>query len=500
MTNRSISRVLQVVSALVGCLVLGVAPVAADDRAAVAMSHWVAGSNGAVAGAPPSWAPDPTFGSGGVKEAFFSTRPNDAAWASGVAIQHDGKIVVAGTLFRTPAVGGDQADFAVARFLTDGSLDPGFGQGGRVTISFGTFDEAFGLALERVGGQTKIVVVGHIYTAPGHRFGIARLSADGTLDTDHDGDPAIHMGHAGTRMVAFGNAAAFARSVAIQPDGLIVVAGILNPASRDNGNFGLARLVPRTGELDRGFGTHGRVRVDLSENDAARSIAIQPAAHGAGFRLVVGGSSAGPKGSDSTVLRLLGDGRLDLSFGIQGFVVTRLRAHGPGITGSYESFDQIVVGSNGRIVGVGSARVLDQGGFATDVPALVRYTPNGELDHGFSGDGIVRMGGAPRESYYRIGTAVALRPDGSVVWAGTRHYAAEGEATRFLVGGVKADGSRDTHFGPWGFMSVSVGPAADDAHGIALDKQGRIVIAGISDSPDGTTVGTAFGLARLALP
>jgi uncharacterized delta-60 repeat protein len=98
---------------------------------------------------------DPSFGTNGQATADFGGPDN----AHGVALQADGKIVVAGTAFGVGSnlFGGD-SNFAVARFNTDGSLDTGFGTGGKVTTNFGfSLDAANGVTVQKDG---KIVVVG----------------------------------------------------------------------------------------------------------------------------------------------------------------------------------------------------------------------------------------------------------------------------------------------------------------------------------------------------
>ena len=82
---------------------------------------------------------DNTFGTDGSVEINFGT--GDGAQA--LALQPDGKIVVAGY-----AVIGTQTKFALARMNSDGSLDSTFGSGGKVLITFGVTDFAMALALQ----------------------------------------------------------------------------------------------------------------------------------------------------------------------------------------------------------------------------------------------------------------------------------------------------------------------------------------------------------------
>ena len=96
--------------------------------------------------------------------------------AYGVAVQPDGRIVVAGETSN-----GSNFDFAVARLNADGSLDTSFDGDGRVTTAVGTsHDRARGVALQPDG---RIVVGGMSTTGSANDFAIARYTPDGSLDT-----------------------------------------------------------------------------------------------------------------------------------------------------------------------------------------------------------------------------------------------------------------------------------------------------------------------------
>src|SRR6266536_6144139 len=142
---------------------------------------------------------DPTFGIGGEVTTDFGG--SDSAQA--VAIQSDGKILAAGL--------SGAGDFALARYNADGSLDPSFGSGGKVTTDFGGFDLALGVALQSDG---KIVAAGQ--GGSSFDFALARYNADGSLDTS--------FGSGGKVTTDFGVFDA-ATAVAIQRDGKIVATG-----------------------------------------------------------------------------------------------------------------------------------------------------------------------------------------------------------------------------------------------------------------------------------
>ena len=167
---------------------------------------------------------DTTFGTDG-KVITTVGVPTTANLAYSIAIQSDGKIVVAGEARN----GFNNSDFAVVRYNTDGSLDTSFGQGGKVTTAIGSADDvALSVALQPDG---KIVVAGVSDNGSNFDFAIARYNMDGSLDTS--------FGTGGKVTTEVGSYHDYAYSVALQPDGKIVVAGcgVLDNAC----NFSLVR-------------------------------------------------------------------------------------------------------------------------------------------------------------------------------------------------------------------------------------------------------------------
>lgn len=170
--------------------------------------------------------PDASFGQGGIARTDFAGA-SDIARA--VALQPDGKIVVAGSAGR---------DFAVARYHANGTPDNTFGGDGLVTTPFGISGAALDLAIQADG---KIVAVGSASEAPGEStFALVRYTSDGGLD------PLFATG--GKVTTGFGLTAAYA--VAIGPGGTIVAGGT---ADTNLGDAALARYNP-DGSLDPSFG------------------------------------------------------------------------------------------------------------------------------------------------------------------------------------------------------------------------------------------------------
>ncbi|MCP4352313.1 MAG: hypothetical protein GY795_43195, partial [Desulfobacterales bacterium] len=126
------------------------------------------------------------------------------------AVQSDGKIVLAGYSFN-----GSNDDFAVVRYNTDGSLDTGFGTGGKLITPVGSGDDrSYDVCIQSDG---KIVITGESYNGSNYDFAVARYNSDGTLDTT--------FGNGGTVTADTKNADNGIHAAAIQSDGNIVTAG-----------------------------------------------------------------------------------------------------------------------------------------------------------------------------------------------------------------------------------------------------------------------------------
>src|SRR5262249_2050221 len=203
---------------------------------------------------------DPTFGKGGQVTTDFDGF-NDDVYS--VLIQPDGRIVAVGSA-KNPA---HYYDFAVARYLSNGAIDAGFGAGGKVRTDFGAsnLDIAYSAALQSNG---KIVAAGTATFSNGlEDFAIARYNQNGTLDTAFSQD--------GRVAIDFGSFLQSAYQVLIQTDGKIVAVGYPNSESSDS-DFLLARC-NSNGSLDSTFGVGGKVRTSFGDlNDGATAAALQP--------------------------------------------------------------------------------------------------------------------------------------------------------------------------------------------------------------------------------
>ncbi|MEU9994740.1 calcium-binding protein [Streptomyces sp. NPDC050848] len=365
---------------------------------------------------------DPGFGGDGT----VLTDAGGEEVGNDVVVQADGRIVVVGT--DAPDSFGN---FAITRYLADGSPDSTFGDGGRVSTDIGGFtDAAEAVAVQDDG---KIIVVGS--SATGFEecctFTVARYTAAGGLDPTF-GDGGIAF------LTAFGQPAA-ALDVAVRSDGRIVAAGYAG------GRFAAARLLT-DGTPDTSFDGDGTVATDpapsLEEGGTGLSLALQ-----SDGKIVVGGE-VGTTRFDFMVMRYNADGSLDTGFSGDGMVRTDF--------GAYEGAEEVAVQADGKIVAMGN----------TDADAaVVRYLADGSLDTSFSGDGrVTTAGGAARDGF--------VQSDGRIVVAGRG-----GDGGDFGLIRYNPDGAQDPGFGTGGRVSTSFG-GADIAGAVALQSDGKIVAAG----------------------
>jgi uncharacterized delta-60 repeat protein len=126
---------------------------------------------------------------------------------------------------------------------------------------------------------------------------------------------------------------------------------------------------------------------------------------------------------------------------------------------------------DGKIVAVGSTlnRAFPGGGFA-----LARYNPDGSLDPGFGGGGLVSTSFA---GSFASGEALALQPDGKIVVAGFVSTTDQ-TSTVLALARYKADGSLDERFGVDGTVTTDLGTSGNEAHGVAIQPDGLIVVVG----------------------
>ncbi|HET6879718.1 MAG TPA: delta-60 repeat domain-containing protein, partial [Pirellulales bacterium] len=273
---------------------------------------------------------DPTFGSGGQ----VITTISGSGQARAVTLQSDGKIVAAGF---------SADNFALVRYLADGSLDPSFGSGGEVTTDFGANDNAFGVVEQPDG---KILAAG----TSGGSLALSRYLANGSLDPSFGNDG----------KVSGVNGLGTVYTVALQSDGKIITGG-------SSGE--LARFLTN-GSLDTGFGNGGSVNTNLGSNETINALTVLP-----NDEIIV----AAQAGENFALAQYQPDGSVDTSFGSGGVVTTNF--------GGYDGANALAV-VNGAIVAAGFSNAVSPSNYTYNF-AVARYRMDGSADTSFGNDGKV---------------------------------------------------------------------------------------------------------------
>jgi uncharacterized delta-60 repeat protein len=384
---------------------------------------------------------DPSFGAAGKVTTDFNASSFDQATA--IALQPDGKIVVAGSIGE-----GAGTKVALARYNPDGSPDTTFGSGGKVTAGPNQLSaRANGVAVQPDG---KLLVV-------------AAAGLDGVVARFHpDGRPDASFGTGGWAVAipGFDKRPAFAGPLALAPDGKILVAGT---AGHFTQLLEVARLNP-DGSRDPAFGQAGLV---AGSADPPTALALQPD----GRILVLQHRTLGRYDRDASPDPNLNANR-DPTFGDRGYApLGFLKTTG------------LALGPEGKVVVVGATFPSARAEFA-----LARFHANGTVDPAFGGAGRVALAGA-----FDQATGVALQPDGRIVVVGTVNAPpAEGGQARFAVARCHPDGSPDTTFGTGGEVITGFGPGSvDTPAGVIVQPDGKILVAGTTSGNGGD-----FALAR----
>lgn len=409
-----------------------------------------------------------------------------------MAIQDDGKILVAGT---TGPHGG--TDMFVTRYEADGTLDTSFGVNGVVVANLSSNDVAYSLAIQDDG---KIVVAGSTSTPAqfSARSAFLRFNTDGSLDdgSANDSTPGDSFGNAdgdgvnGAVLIDvvadnFSNPRSGREQVSgisLQEDGRIVGVGFAESAVGGglDGDITLIRL-NSDGSLDTTFDGDGIVLTDVSVGDGGDRVVVLGNGDGLGNDKIAVGAHVGFENGDIdfALLRYNTDGSLDTSFGTDGVVTTDINAS------SRDFVTGMAVQDDGKVVLVGNASPVVGGASEADF-ALVRYNADGMLDSSFGSGGKVITDISGSSDVPQAG--VAVQTDGKLVVAGRATSATPGESFDFAVVRYNSDGSLDTSFDGDGIVTTDFpsGGSEETVGGVAIQSDGKIVVAGDTRIGSGT--------------
>jgi len=367
-----------------------------------------------------------------------------------LALQQDGKIVLAGT---------SNGKFALARYNVDGTLDTTFSADGKVTTQ--SIDEVSDAVITLLPDGKIFVTTSYIGSVT-----MARFLPNGDVDTTFGINGKATVSNYGPYLYDFTPLA----------NGKVLSAGTNYGATHD---FAISRY-NADGSFDSSFGSNGTAIIDVGSDDYNPKILVQAD----GKVLISGHDTIGSANTSPshTLLRLNSDGTLDKSFSGDGKLVMT-----DGINSLYQA-DGFALQADGKILVAGTIYPSGEGIRVE----FLRYNADGSLDKTFNGSGIAKLpirAGMPYEV-----DAIAVQNDGKILSVST--VGSIDQASHIVVFRLLADGTPDQTFGSEGKAEVLFPDTVPGHHVLPKDlvvqPDGKILVCG-----DDGTGGSDFALLRL---
>jgi uncharacterized delta-60 repeat protein len=378
---------------------------------------------------------DLTFNTTGYN--LININGNDNAQA--LVINSDSSILIAGSTGTT-----GNLNIGVKKIFPNGTPDSNFGTSGSFTFDFAGFsDFCYDIAVQSDG---KIILVGAAgITAANPDFLAIRLNADGSIDST--------FGNQGIVKIEINTGEDYAKSLVIQPDGKIVLAGYSNTPGFSFKNAALLRL-NSDGSLDTTFGTAGIsiLPVSLATEDIESIVQIS----NGDFRAVGKGGTTSIQ--NMIIYGILNNGNIDTSFGTNGYISNTSLEFAYDIK---ERFNQLYI----------AGKVSSSGGiYVTDI--------NGTPNATFGNNGLA-IGNLNADLAY---LTIQVLQDSTIVVGGSTTISFL--VRDMVVAEYNADGTINADFGTSGNAIINTG-GFEDANDIAIQQDGKIVGAGLSSQGSG---------------
>lgn len=383
-------------------LVDRVEDVAVQDDGKIIVVGWAQGGtnvDAVVARVLPDGQLDATFGSGGKIRESFDLGGGNNDFFEAVAIQDDGRIVVAGTVDQPTG----ETDMIVVRYLETGARDASFGAGGQRIVSFDLGGTKNDQARDVKIAAGRILLAGNAATATSTNYAIARMDFSGALDVGFDVDGKASFS---------GSTEASLYAIAVGPFGApIYLVGSSISGLGDRGCF--VAVLLWNGLLDPTFAGTGLAQLnpDLGgpDDDHCVDVAIQPD----GKLIFAMSSTTDSSGNRDIVLRrTFPNGNLDGAFNVLGEVQIGFDLGTAG--NENDSLRGIALAANGEIVVGATVDVAA----SERVFGFKRVTPAGAIDSGFGVGGTMIISFDAQAEDDDDMAAITLAPDGRIVAAG----------------------------------------------------------------------------------
>jgi len=377
---------------------------------------------------------DPAFGNAGIVLAGDATKFEGA---KSVAVQEDGRIVVAGSI---------DGLWSVTRYLSNGEIDSTWGTDGVISNPDpGNYHSGVPTAIA-IQQDGKILVGG----LNASYFVVWRYLPEGIPDSS--------FGTSGYVNFTCGYGQDMVTSMKLDAENNILIAGI---SWNDIGTLGyyghtvLARLHP-DGGMDTTFGVNGMVMTEFGYGESADQPECGIQSDG---KIILSGKTKNGSLISIAVRRFLSDGSLDITFGNNGTTITD-------VTGYDEFSLGLAIQDDDKILVVGASinYCLDFKG-----SILIRYTSDGILDNTFNSVGYILA----LQYDSGIARSVALQADQKILVAKSING-----GKMFIIERWETDGSPDNTFGDAGRTTTSFDALEAIVASMALQPDGKIILCG----------------------
>ncbi len=382
---------------------------------------------------------DKSFGDKGI---VITDLYHDNDYCKSMAIQKDGKIILAGFTDN-----GTNEDFALCRFHPDGALDTLFGTKGKIITPVGhDYDLAYAVKIQSSG---KIIAAGYTGDEKHEDFVLVRYNSDGKIDSS--------FGNKGIVITSIGKISDNLFALEVLPDDKIIAAGNTN-----NGTMSGFVLVKyqQNGQTDMQFGTDGIV-ITYFDNAEATADALVLQKDG---KIILGGSVRKNIYSDFALVRYLPNGLTDTTFGKNGTVLTSISKNNDNVT-------SLLIQPDGKIIAGGNTFFNNKNDFAA-----VRYLPDGAVDTTFGNKGIVIN---DEDGANEFSSISLLQEDGKILLIGNT---TSDSITNIKIIRYTSRGKPDKTFGKRGKTTTKIanGYRFHYAFAGAIQADGKILVSGNS--------------------
>lgn len=402
---------------------------------------------------------DRTFGDNGTVSADFSM--NSASIATSVVVDNCNNIIVGGFDIANNSI------YAFAKYTNSGILDTTFGNNGIVFTdlsnnnNYGEFNIFLytSFKINAIDSNNNIILSGYVGTIDlSASIFVSRYLPNGQIDTT--------FGQNGITFANFsGNDGSEEYSVIVDQQDNIIVVGRDYDISNNIYYYGLARFLP-SGILDVNFGNEGTIISNFSENDysAAISVAIDK-----NNNIVI----AGIANNSAALARYLPTGILDLSFGVQGTVITDFSGNNSSTAIS------LAIDESNNIVVAGTVAA----GYLDAAYVVTRYLSTGSLDISFGtqGTGIV-VTTFNLNDYYAQANSITIDQHNNIIVAGFNINNSNTSFVNYTLAKYLPNGTLDNTFGDSGVVvtvfSQNNNNSLHIANSVAIDQNNNIIVSG----------------------